>query len=217
MRLSALETSEIGNEIGGEIGNKIGRAWVSNTIVGRSPYRTTNPGRRDCSTKGHEISAPTLSPSPPITSFSLLWWILRFLRFSTAPELPPRSAARCWLERSRGCAETWLDKNMLRRADERDRPARCIRSAETEQAAQLVFMKRDHTIAVKPGTNSKGGSTSEIKKQALTFLCWCRSSCRNYYDNNRSTYPNNLVSFQRIWTLFSCWLNIFCNLCSAYY
>lgn len=34
MRLSALETSEIGNEIGDEIGNKIGRVRVSNTMVG---------------------------------------------------------------------------------------------------------------------------------------------------------------------------------------
>lgn len=104
MRLSALETSEIGNEIGGEIGNKIGRARVSNTIVGRSPYGTTNPGRRDCSTKGHEISG--FAPFTLATHhhrFPYHGWILRFLRFSTVPNCHhgPVLFARCWLERSR--------------------------------------------------------------------------------------------------------------------
>lgn len=61
MRLSALETGEIGNEVGDEIGNKIAR--VSNTMANRSPYKTTNPVRRDCSTRGHEISASLFSPS----------------------------------------------------------------------------------------------------------------------------------------------------------
>lgn len=51
---------------------------------------------------------------------------------------------------------------MLRRADEKDRPTRCIRSAETEQAASFILMKRDHVIAVKPEMNFKGGSTLKI-------------------------------------------------------
>lgn len=59
---------------------------------------------------------------------------------------------------------------MLRRADERDRPTRWTRSAETERAAWLVLMKRDHAIAVKPGMNFKGGSTSEIKKWLPIFI-----------------------------------------------
>lgn len=112
--------------------------------------------------------------------FPLPWWILRFLRFLTAPDRH-HGPSRVADSRGRGYAGTWLDKNMLRRADERDRPTRCIQSAETEQAETwLVLMKRDHAIAVKPGMNFKGDSTSEIKKWNLTFLTLIRSWCKNY-------------------------------------
>jgi len=94
MRLSALETGEIGNEIGDEIGNKIGRAWVSNTM--RSPYRMTNPVRRDCSTRGHEISALLLSPSSRHVIFPAA---VKFALPSLFDNPEPRSVRRALLTR----------------------------------------------------------------------------------------------------------------------
>lgn len=84
------------------------------------------------------------------------------------PGPPPRSVRRVADSRGRRCAGTWLDKNMLRRADEKDRPTRCIQQKPSKQPRSFWW----NEIAIKPEMNSKERSTLEIKKWILIFLLY---------------------------------------------
>lgn len=81
------------------------------------------------------LAAPRRFPRRRPVSFSASFAFrrTRTAAVATVGSRPSRVAD----SRGRGCARTWLDKNMLRRADERDRPTRSIRSAETERAARF--------------------------------------------------------------------------------
>lgn len=183
MRLSALETGRgEATEIADEIGNKIDRArrvsntensWAISLRKGQSPFAAI-VRRRDFSTH-FDLSVRPARFSRRVAEFFAFYLLLLLLLLFGSSDRNARLVALLTREVG-GRTGTWLDKNMLRRADE-IRRFRCVRSAETVKRARwrwlVVVARFDETKIVRfcsprPTANYGRGPRRRSRKRRCT-------------------------------------------------